>query len=288
MKVGKMISLFVTVVMLVPCSVSASQNNKIPVIKTDLNTGISSEYNMYSEISTLETDSFIPPEVAPIDTFDILGEDERYPVDDTTYFPFTACGSLYIRWPNGAQGLGTAFLIDTNKIATADHFLYSFENGGHCSSAIFVPGQADKKEPFGRAAILQTVVPKEYQTERATDYDYAVATISNHIGSRVGYFGLTPTYNYTTIYESAGYPGDYANILEQRAIPVVAAGRITGFEHIRKLVHRIDTEGGQSGSPIYEVLNNYRVNAIHTNGSPAGNKATYLDPTVINILNNAL
>jgi len=196
------------------------------------------------------------------------------------------------KWPNSVHGVisleggswGTGTLIGPNIVITAGHNLYSLDEETYAdiNSMRFLPGAHQRGLPFGKIKVQHYCVSPEYV--RSGQEDYGILILSEPIGEKVGYFGLSclsPFELGKTEINITGYPGDkvrnkgcFGKFFEMWGMK----GRVSGIDQARSLFsYEIDTNAGQSGSGVfYQKDGNYYVCGIHVMGFENTNQATFL------------
>ena len=81
-------------------------------------------------------------------------------------------------------------------------------------------------------------------------YDYAAIKLNCNVGTRVGFYGYSKTVAATNAITVQGYPGDKTPCCTQWKM----AGTVTVLQP-RRVYYKIDTFGGQSGSPVWRNVN---------------------------------
>lgn len=207
----------------------------------------------------------------------IIGSDGRSRVTSTTSFPYRAIAYIEISWPDGSTGLGTAWLYSNNRAATAGHCVYDSSHGGWAKSIRVYPGKNASSTPYGYTTVSTMHSVKGWTSSADTNYDYAVLALNSSIGSKTGYFGVHGTTG--TVSDTvtvAGYPGGSLKGQLWKMSGTIASK--TSYKYF----YKIDTQGGQSGSPIYRYnsTNGYQSVGIHTTGSSSTNSGTKITPTI--------
>lgn len=182
----------------------------------------------------------------------VIQPDNRSPYYPSSY-PFSLVGRLFI-WDNAAapnwSRWGTASLLGTRTILTASHCV---PWGSRNWKALFVPAFYDGASLFGSWAVSWVSDARGYQRHAQGD-DMAVMRLYTPLGSNLGWFGFK-TYNSDwedkDVWTLPGYPWDrdsgnrpwlHANF------PIIDDDNDgAGVE----LEYRADTEGGQSGAPVF-------------------------------------
>lgn len=207
-----------------------------------------------------------------------LGDDRRQ-VTDTTSFPGSAIAQLIVTDRLGIEHFATGAFISPNRMLTAAHAVFIRDGGaanGLVRRIVVVPGRnGTGPPPFGAAELDEDpFVPDEWQQSGDIDADYAVLIVPSL--PEAGHFtpvalpDATLTQLAVTI---AGYPIDKppgTQWEDRRTIAVVGSGQVA---------YDIDTEAGQSGSP---VRNGNQVVAVHRFGDVATNLGTRITSVVHN------
>lgn len=184
-----------------------------------------------------------PPPQASV----IFGTDSRTRVADTTIFPWSTIGQ--VRAAFGFTVLeGTGVLIGERTILTSAHVVYDPALGGWADAIEFIAGLDGNLEPFGRAEVVRRNAPAAWIDRGEEGADIAVLGLNSAIGAQAGFMQISlanPSFLNGLPLLSAGYPADLDNRFQH-----FASGPGLGAEG-RFLLEQIDTEPGQSGSPIW-------------------------------------
>lgn len=232
----------------------------------------------------------------------VLGFDNRQRITDTSLTPWRCICHLEVQYDRGPVGFGTGFLAGETLLLTAAHVLvdrslYGWHEKPRIAERVRVaPGRDAAMAPYGAFVTdIPTrgkthLIPEEWKTviRKGTDPSAAqkaaeaadcagirldLDVAHQQIGQRLGYFGLKdlcefPEENREFLFvNTAGYPHGprkpYGTLWYN-------AGRTSGIDASRRFIdYMVDTEGGQSGSPIYyydKQANQRFVIAIHTTG----------------------
>lgn len=177
----------------------------------------------------------------------IFGQDDRTAVFSTTRYPFSAVGRVLSYYATEIHA-GTGAMIGDSTVLTAAHVVYD-QTLGAPTSIQFIPGANGSSQPFGVATVVRTDVPEPWTQSGDENFDIAVLTLDNSVGGQTGMlpFGNLPesTLANQTL-RSAGYPADLDNGTTMYSAP----GPFLGIDG-NMLLEEIDTEPGQSGSPIW-------------------------------------
>lgn len=219
----------------------------------------------------------------------VIGADNRTRVADTAMTPWRCICHLEVEYERGPVGFGTGFFVGPQTIATAAHVLVDRRSNGwkNPRKALRVrvlPGRNGTLAPYGYVVSDRFKIPDVWQEKdpdqaQAAVSDFAAIDLANSeteiaeqpLGARLGYFGMKA---YTAEEEekvkllfvnNAGYPMEadkpYGTLWYN-------AGRISKWTP-EFVEYMVDTEAGQSGSPIYlfdEKTQERYVVAIHTTG----------------------
>ena len=217
----------------------------------------------------------------------VIGADNRVIVTNTSMTPWRCICHLEVEYEWGPAGFATGFLISGHAVITAAHVLVDRATNGWANPrrarrVRVVPGRSGTLAPYGYFVSEQFEIPDDWAAPGAKEataprYDFAAICIPKDLkvrhedlGKRLGYFGLKALSdkalsNSLLLVNNAGYPHEtdkpYGTLWYN-------AGRV-GKSGETYIEYMVDTEGGQSGSPIYffdETKNERYVVAIHTTG----------------------
>ncbi|MBI1281513.1 MAG: S8 family serine peptidase [Anaerolineaceae bacterium] len=225
----------------------------------------------------------------------VIGPDSRVRVTDTTVSPNSAV--VLIVFQQGVDEFNhplnyicSGSVIAPQYVLTAGHCAY--EGGIYSTNITVYPGLNGSYAPFGSRSVTSTYIPPTW-INTATgdfsnanlDYDWALLQLSSPVSTSIQPFAvgtysnsfLTSGVNFT----DAGYPGDkcrYAGDVVTYCYPVGPATGVLGngdtqwtaFNTIftaltYRVGSKIDTYGGQSGSPFYYVDTTKATNVISRN-----------------------
>lgn len=203
-------------------------------------------------IGGLDPDSIIPP------------DDSRVKVNPNNY-PYSAVLMLRLGRDTDGDGSinvwsrGTGFLEGNDVMVTAGHCFWSTTDGWVDECRIY--SKQNNPTPnttyyYPGSWLCSTAYANS--TSSDSNYDWCVVTLQNNLGGTNGWFGRkigedNPTYGVTI----SGYP--YS---EGKAGYQYKADGLISSSTTYKYSYTIDTEGGQSGSPIYDSSND--VIGVHT------------------------
>lgn len=209
----------------------------------------------------------------------IIGTDDRVRVTNNTLYPWRCICSLLITAQNGAQYVGTGWLVGPRLVLTAGHCVYMSDEGGWASQIEVIPGRNATQRPYGSAISreLRSVTGWTQDNDSNCDYGAILLPADKRYGDQLGWFGYAvrqDDYLRQITLNLSGYPGDGGKtgidgtqwFHSRRVMDVME----------RQITYDIDTYGGQSGAPVWEMTSNgsrYGV-GIHTWGTSVNNGAT--------------
>jgi V8-like Glu-specific endopeptidase len=210
----------------------------------------------------------------------VIGADDRTQITNTTIPPWRWICSLRITAGNGAQFIGTGWLVGARTVLTAGHCVYMHSQGGWVREIEVIPGRNGASRPFGscRATAFRSVNGWIGSHDRDFDYGAILLPTTHRYGDQLGIFGyaaLSDADLLNLTLNLSGYPGD------KPAGTQWFHARVASSVTPRTIVYNIDTAGGQSGSPVWRLRDGQRhAVGIHTNGALSGNSATRIIPEV--------
>ncbi len=182
----------------------------------------------------------------------ILGpEDRRTVVTDTGVGPpwATIC-ALLIRGKGDHHIIGTGWLAGPNTVVTAGHCIYSTDMlDGWAEFIHVIPGRNGLYEPYGSSLSTDFEVMSRWHEIQDPALDVGCIHLKEALGQKAGWLGMADlradelTDCQVTV---SGYPSDRGG----GKIQYAHTDRITRVTESR-VYYRVDTFGGQSGSPIW-------------------------------------
>jgi glutamyl endopeptidase len=179
-------------------------------------------------------------------------EDSWVRIPDTTTVPWRCICYLEITYESGRQAFGTGWLVSADTVITAGHNVFSAEGDGWATSVSVFAG-SDEGFAFGEtyAESLDAYPGWAKSRGKARQNDLGmIKVVDKNLGYRAGWFGFAvftdAQLQAAPIIHSAGYPAES----KPRGTQWFDAGRVLKFD-ASFLHYRIDTEKGQSGSPIF-------------------------------------
>jgi V8-like Glu-specific endopeptidase len=217
----------------------------------------------------------------------VHGPDDRVQIQNTSAYPWRAIASLAITARDNSTWIGTGWFISPRTLITAGHCVYIKNSGvpgrdGWVKSISIMPGRNGGSLPYG--AVTSTVfksVPG-WTDQGDENFDYGAIVLPVPLGSTVGVFGVGVFSDSTllsALVNVSGYPGDKpagTHWYDSRQVAQVNA---------RKIYYDIDTFGGQSGAPVFRVVNGRRIGvAVHAYGGPSTNSGTRINREVYDLM----
>ncbi len=219
------------------------------------------------------------------ENFEIVhGRDDRVRVANTQPYPWRTICKLEITAANGRRFGCSGALIGPRTVLTNGHCVFMHDNGGWARSIRVIPGKNGAAEPYGSATSTFYHSVRGWTQSRSSNYDYAVVVLpsSAKLGNTTGWMGLA-NLSFTSLMglnvNSSGYPGDKPYGTQWWNSNNVLA--VTA----RRLFYRLDTYGGQSGSPVWRFRNGQRhIVAVHNTGGSVFNGSVRLAKPVFDNL----
>lgn len=253
----------------------------------------------FSEQTVEESSRVDGIEIVP---FKILGEDDRTQVSDVTQAPYNTLAKILITFNNGTVSrtyFSSGFLIDDSNILTAGHSVFDPDYGQVTRIQIAIGG-GDKTKPVATYELGPEAIhvnPAYAADNNQHGEDFGLIHLDKPVTGITKFFKLADeaTINSlignTTKVELAGYTNHDASKIDS-LVPWTATGNlVSGVQNEPKMVlHNIDTQSGQSGSPIFiEKDGEYQVVAIHINAltNYEANGALKINPSVISLIRAA-
>ncbi len=211
--------------------------------------------------------------------------DERVRVTNNDVYPWRCISSLLITANTGTVYIGTGWLVSPRVLLTAGHCVYMSDEGGWVTQIEVIPGRDADERPFGSVIAQDFRSVTGWTQDHDSDYDYGAILLPSdkRYGDDLGWFGYASRdddYLRGITLNLAGYPGDGGpdgidgtQWYDSRTVKDV---------HEKQITYEIDTYGGQSGAPVWEMdaeSNRYGV-AVHTWGTSLNNGGTRITSEV--------
>ena len=211
----------------------------------------------------------------------IIGTDDRVRVTNNELYPWRCICSLLITANTGAQYIGTGWLVSPRLLLTAGHCVFMSDEGGWVTQIEVIPGRDGTERPFGSAISREFRSVSGWTQDNDSDYDYGAIMLpaDQRFGEQLGWFGYASRaddYLNSLTLNLAGYPGDGGKAPNQVDGTQWYHSRNVKEVLDRQITYEIDTYGGQSGAPVWEMASDgsrYGV-AIHTWGTSVNNGGT--------------
>jgi V8-like Glu-specific endopeptidase len=215
----------------------------------------------------------------------IIGADDRVRVTNNQLYPWRCVCSLLITAQSGTMYIGTGWLVAPRLVLTAGHCVYMSDEGGWAQQIEVMPGRDAANKPFGSAISRDLRSITGWTNDNNSDCDYGAILLpaDKRFGEQLGWFGYAvrpDDYLRQITLNLSGYPGDGG----KDHIDGTQWFHSRGVMDVqpRQITYDIDTFGGQSGAPVWEMAANgsrYGV-AIHTHGGTVSNGATRITKEV--------
>ncbi len=216
----------------------------------------------------------------------VIGKDDRVRVGNTKVYPWRCICQLTIETKTGQVAVGTGWLVGPRTVITAGHCVYLHNHGGWAKRITVRAGRNGPDSPYGAVASSQfhSVSGWKSKANRSNDYGAIILPSNQPLGTRLGHFGFANHGALSLlgrVVNLSGYPAGNVNPENKPFGYQWWHARMITFVAPRYFVYNIDTQGGQSGSPVWRLINGKRYAVgIHTNGSSSGNSATRITKPV--------
>ncbi len=199
-----------------------------------------------------------------------FGNDDRVLIGDASALPWRCVCQLVVEGLFGQELLGTGWLAGPRTVITAGHNLFSPSTGRQASKVWVMPGRAGDAVPYGLEATTQCDVHPLWRGQGDRSCDVGVVWLDAPMGERLGWFGIgaySDAQLRGLIVNNAGYPAD-----KPLGTQWFNAGRVLSAKP-QVLTYGLDTEPGQSGSPIFHFTEDEQriVVAVHAYGDSGEN-----------------
>lgn len=223
--------------------------------------------------------TFMPKQFSQqgIGTYSIIGDDERRKVTNTNQFPYTAIARMTVEYEDGTAACGSGAMISGRVLATAGHVLIN-QNGSHPEKITMEFGQNGSYVYYETSNFSSYIYRQDYETNRPLEGDYGFVIFKDkQVSTITGHMGIIISPSISERLYTAGYPGDKGYYYMY-----AATGNILRMTD-DLIMHNMDTNGGQSGSPVYvNGVGGPYIVAMHTAGGQTENIARRLEPALYN------
>lgn len=109
-------------------------------------------------------------------------------VERMAAYPFAVTGKLFMRFPNGATYVGSAWVIGRRAVFTAGHCVFDAASGGWATNVLFQPQYADGTAA-GKWAFTRPAALREWVRGGDLRFDLACGLVSDPVGDVTGQAG---------------------------------------------------------------------------------------------------
>lgn len=214
----------------------------------------------------------------------VMGKDDRVPIPDTTRLPWRCVCHLVVDGLANEPVLGTGWMAGPRTVLTTGHNLFTPATGRLASRVSVVPGRLGDRAPFNYFTSSKFDVHPIWRAQGDQRFDVGVIWLDAAVGEQLGWFGFASRADaqlQNLIVNTAGYPGD-----RRLGTQWFNAGRVSGVQP-RLIEYGLDTEGGQSGSPIFMVDEAAErvVLAVHAYGGNTRNLGIRISNDIFSLFN---
>ena len=226
------------------------------------------EWTSESQVSTEATTSSVDEESLQAYPEGIIDGDNQFLVRNPSLDPYRKIVRLESYFAAGPL-YGTGVLVGPDLVLTAAHNVYDTARGKWTQDVWATPAQNGDATPYGSYQASRVFILKNYQEEKTGNkdsYDMALTKLSKPVDVRVGYLPLTTVVPLGSKIQVAGYP--FASDWKIGFLYSMW-GQVSAQDG-NLIQYQIDTESGQSGSPVLNEKN--EIVAVHTLGFVDGNQ----------------
>lgn len=200
----------------------------------------------------------------------IIDSDNQILVTNTLLTPYRQVVRLESFFASGVL-YGTGVMIGPDLVLTAAHNVYNIKQGQWTEDVLVIPAQNGEAEPYGKYQAGRIFMLKSYQNEEtgtSESFDMAVIKLTQPVDSQVGFLPVSTEISDGNRIQVAGYP--YPKTSDWKiGFMYTMWGEATSIKD-NLIRYEIDTESGQSGSPVLNQDN--EIVGIHTLGFVDGNQ----------------
>lgn len=201
--------------------------------------------------------------------------DDRRRVTGSAAFPFN--GLTYLAFDTAKGGMrASGFLVSPHMVLTNGHVVWDAQGGRFSRNMEIVPGQTQGRAgevpatPFGTRRAVRFATNAGWVETQRIEFDYSAAFFETPFNGITTFMPLVFDVGPGAggIVNVAGYPGEVGR--EETFGLWLDDDRVESVQG-RVLRHKVDTSGGNSGSPVWETFSATglrRAIAVHSSGDP--------------------
>lgn len=193
----------------------------------------------------------------------VIGPDDRKLVKDIKKYPYKSIVFIRSYFDDYKYIAGTGFMIDDYSVLTAAHVVDKKDI--KIKKIVVYAGYQDNEATIDTVNVIKKYTIPEWINTRNSNLDMALLILEKPLGKTLGKLNIVDKSNINELVFTSGYPG--GNDLNKDKIKpgnqYYSSGKIVKITK-DKLFYDLDSEGGQSGSPVFN--NNNEVIGIHING----------------------
>lgn len=216
----------------------------------------------------------------------IIGEDNQFKITDTQTNPYQAIVHLELHFNQGIAD-GTGVLIAPNLVLTVAHNVFLRSSGEWANKIVVTPAKDGDVAPYGSYTAQHYYMFRNYPTARGIERrenDVAIIKLDTPVPTEVGYLPLATDVSETEILQVLGYPADTAS---KFGYMYAAFGPISSMTD-KTITHLVDTERGNSGSPLLNSTNQIvglQSSALYDKVTPTSGTENYARRVTEDVLN---